>query len=144
MTPRATVTVTGCAGAIPVAPNPGAADTVATGAAGEAPGDLLTIAGWGATSSIIPTPSTRLSIGQVKIQTVNATTISVVGSYPPADTSACLYDSGAPYFTTPVGAAPQLVSTESTGPDCPHTSAETTARVDTITRWITTIVADLP
>jgi Trypsin len=106
-------------------------------------GDLLTIAGWGATSSIIPTPSTRLSIGQVKIQTVNATTISVVGSYPAADTSACLYDSGAPYFTTPVGAAPQLVSTESTGPDCPHTSAETTARVDTITTWIKTIVPDL-
>ena len=109
-----------------------------------AAGDVLTIAGWGATSSIVPTPSTRLSIGQVKFQTVNATTISVVGSYPAADTSACLYDSGAPYFTTPVGAAPQLVSTESTGPDCPHTSAETTARVDTITRWITTIVADLP
>jgi Trypsin. len=109
-----------------------------------AAGDVLTIAGWGATSSIVPTPSTRLSIGQVKIQTVNPTTITVVGTYPAADTSACLYDSGAPYFTTPVGAAPQLVSTESTGPDCPHTSAETTARVDTITRWITTIVADLP
>jgi secreted trypsin-like serine protease len=109
-----------------------------------AAGDVLTIAGWGATSSIVPTPSTRLSIGQVKIQTVNPTTIAVVGTYPAADTSACLYDSGAPYFTTPVGAAPQLVSTESTGPDCPHTSAETTARVDTITRWITTIVADLP
>ena len=109
-----------------------------------AAGDVLTIAGWGATSSIIPTPSTRLSIGQVKIQTVNPTTITVVGSYPAADTSACLYDSGAPYFTTPVGAAPLLVSTESTGPDCPHTSAETTARVDTITTWITTIVPDLP
>ena len=112
--------------------------------AAPAAGDVLTIAGWGATSSIVPTPSTRLSIGQVKIQTVNPTTIAVVGTYPAADTSACLYDSGAPYFTTPVGAAPQLVSTESTGPDCPHTSAETTARVDTITRWITTIVADLP
>ena len=35
MTPRATLTVTGCAGAIPVAPNPGDADTAATGAAGE-------------------------------------------------------------------------------------------------------------
>ena len=111
---------------------------------GPAGGDVLTIAGWGATSSIIPTPSTRLSIGQVKVQTVNPTTITVVGSYPAADTSACLYDSGAPYFTTPLGAAPVLVSTESTGPDCPHASAETTARVDTNIEWITTIVPDLP
>ena len=75
---------------------------------------------------------------------MNPTTIAMVGTYPAADTSACLYDSGAPYFATPVGAAPQLVSTESTGPDCPHTSAETTARVDTITTWIKTIVPDLP
>ena len=107
-------------------------------------GDVLTLAGWGATTSIIPTPSTRLSIGQVKIQTVTPTTVRVVASSPAADTSACLYDSGAPYFTTPVGAPPLLVSAESTGPDCPHTSAETTARVDTITTWITTIVTDLP
>ena len=107
-------------------------------------GAVLTIAGWGATSSINPTPGTQLFTGQVKIQTVNPTTITVVGYHPEADTSACLYDSGAPYFTTPAGAAPLLVSTESTGPDCPHTSAETTARVDTITKWIRTIVPDLP
>ena len=71
---------------------------------GPAAGAVLTIAGWGATTSFLPTPRTRLSIGQVKIQTVNPTTITVVGSYPAADTSACLYDSGAPYFTTPPGA----------------------------------------
>jgi len=112
--------------------------------AGPAAGDMLTIAGWGATSSIIPTPSTQLSIGRVKVQTVNSTTTTVVGYYPAADTSACLYDSGAPYFTTPPGAAPLLVSTESNGPDCPHTSAETTARVDIISNWIKTIVPDLP
>src|SRR5664279_1639672 len=35
MTPRATVTATGWDGAIPVVPNPGDADTAATGAAGE-------------------------------------------------------------------------------------------------------------
>jgi hypothetical protein len=33
MTPRATVTVTGCAGAIPVLPNPGVAVTAAIGGA---------------------------------------------------------------------------------------------------------------
>ena len=109
-----------------------------------AAGAVLTIAGWGAISGFIPTPRNQLAIGQVRIQTVNPTTITVVGSYPAADTSACMYDSGAPYFTTPPGAPPLLVSTESTGPSCPHTSAETTARVDTLTTWIKTIVPDLP
>jgi secreted trypsin-like serine protease len=109
-----------------------------------ASGSLLTIAGWGATSSFNPTPATRLSTGQVKIRTVKSTTVTVAGYYPAADTSACLYDSGAPYFTTPTGGAPLLVSVESNGPDCPHTTPETTARVDTITSWIKTTVADLP
>ena len=40
--------------------------------------------------------------------------------------------------------APLLVATESTGPECPHSDAETTARVDNITEWIRTIVPDLP
>jgi secreted trypsin-like serine protease len=109
-----------------------------------ATGALLTIAGWGATSSTNPTPATRLSTGQVKIQTVKSNAVNVVGYYPAADTSACTYDSGAPYFTTPTNARPLLVSIESNGPDCPHTSPETTARVDTIASWIRTTVPDLP
>jgi secreted trypsin-like serine protease len=111
---------------------------------GPVAGAVLTIAGWGATTGFFPTPSSQLSIGQVKIETVKPTTITVVGSSPAADTSACLYDSGAPYFTTPPDAPPLLVSTESTGPGCPHTNAETTARVDTLTTWIRTVVPDLP
>ena len=111
---------------------------------GPAAGAVLTIAGWGATTSFIATPSNRPFIGHVKIRTVNSTTITVVGSSPAADTSACLYDSGAPYFTTSTDAPPLLVSTESTGPGCPHTGAETTARVDTLTTWIRTVVPDLP
>src|SRR5664279_5899691 len=47
ITPRATVTVTGCGEAIPVVPNPGAALTVATGAAGGvAAGAPLEAGGW--------------------------------------------------------------------------------------------------
>ena len=50
MTPRATVTVTGCAGAIPVVPNPGDAVTAATGATGTAgevvAGAPLEAGGW--------------------------------------------------------------------------------------------------
>ena len=95
-----------------------------------ATGSLLTIAGWGATSSTNPSPATELSTGVVKISAISSTTVNVVGYAPAADTSACLYNSGAPYF--------------STGPDCPHTSPETTARVDTIAKWIRTVVRDLP
>jgi len=109
-----------------------------------APGRVLTIAGWGATSSINPTPGTQLFTGQVKIQTVTPATVTVVGYRPAADTSACLYDSGAPYFTTTHHRAARLVSVESNGPDCPHTAAETTARVDTVATWITTVVPNLP
>ena len=109
-----------------------------------ATGSLLTIAGWGATSSTNPSPATELSTGVVKISAISATTINVVGYAPAADTSACLYDSGAPYFSTAPGAAPTLVSIESTGPDCPHTNPETTARVDPIAKWIRTVARDLP
>lgn len=109
-----------------------------------ATGSLLTIAGWGATSSTNPTPATQLSTGVVKVSAISSTTVNVVGYAPAADTSACLYDSGAPYFSTAPGAAPTLVSIESTGPDCPHTNPETTARVDPIAKWIRTVARDLP
>ena len=107
-------------------------------------GQLLTLAGWGATSSVNPTPSTRLSTGVVKISSVATSTVLVVGYAPAKDTSACLYDSGAPYFRTAAGVAPRLVSVESAGPNCPHTGPETTARVDTVAAWIKSIVRDLP
>ena len=107
-------------------------------------GALLTLAGWGATSSINPTPSTQLYLGVVKVSSVRSSTVNVVGYAPYADTSACLYDSGAPYFTRPTTGAPLLVSVESNGPNCPHTSAETTARVDDVVSWIKTVVTDLP
>lgn len=107
-------------------------------------GQLLTLAGWGATSSVNPTPSNQLITGVVKIWSVQSSTVLVRGYSPAADTSACLYDSGAPYFTTPSGAAPRLVSVESTGPNCPHSLSETTARVDVVVPWIRTVVRDLP
>lgn len=107
-------------------------------------GSLLTLAGWGATSDINPTPSTQLYFGVVKVSSVRSATVYVVGYAPYADTSACLYDSGAPYFTTPTGAPPLLASVESTGPNCPHTTPETTARVDNIVSWIKTVVTGLP
>lgn len=105
-------------------------------------GENVTMAGWGSTTDVNPTPSDQLYWGQMKVTAISSTTVSVVGVAPKPDTSACVYDSGAPYFTT--GATPLLVSTESTGPDCPHTTAETTARVDDQVSWIRGWVTDLP
>jgi len=107
-------------------------------------GEIVTMAGWGATSDVNPAPSDQLYWGRMKVSGYSSTTVSATGSYPSRDTSACLYDSGAPYFLTPAGSAPLLVSTESNGPNCPHTSAETTARVDDQVSWIRTVVTDLP
>lgn len=107
-------------------------------------GAIVTLAGWGATSDVNPVPSTSLNLGQMKISKVQTSYVYVVGFAPARNTSACLYDSGAPYFTTPAGAPPRLVSVESNGPNCPHTSAETTGRTDNITAWITSVATDTP
>jgi secreted trypsin-like serine protease len=109
-----------------------------------AAGQLLTLAGWGATSSVNPVPSNRLITGVVKIWSVGGSAVLVRGYSPGADTSACLYDSGAPYMSTPPGAVARLVSVESTGPNCPHALSETTSRVDVLVPWIRTVVRDLP
>ena len=61
--------------------------------------------------------------------------VFVRGLRPAPTTSACAYDSGAPYFRETGGVA-QLVATEVTGPDCPHDQEEETPRIDTIARWI--------
>lgn len=96
----------------------------------------LEIAGWGATSDVNPTPGTVLNTGQVAVGSIADTTIGVHGVFPSSFTSACLYDSGAPYFQ-PVGTKfGYLVSVESDGPDCPHDQLETTSRADIIFKWI--------
>ena len=99
-------------------------------------GELLTLAGWGATSSVNPTPGTHLNYGEVAVSTVDDPMLEVHGVAPAADTSACLYDSGAPYFVPLGWRAGVLVSVESDGPDCPHTTPETTTRADVDADWI--------
>ena len=106
-------------------------------------GEVLSFAGWGATSSSGP-PSEQLYWGEVKVSAVKPTTVLVKGHWPFPDTSACPYDSGAPYFAAPAGAAPTLVSIESSGPSCPHHQQETTARVDVVVAWVGSVVTDLP
>jgi secreted trypsin-like serine protease len=105
-------------------------------------GEQLELAGWGATTDVNATPGTVLNTGTVAVGEVDADTIGVHGVYPSPYTSACLYDSGAPYFK-PLGAtAGVLVSVESSGPDCPHDQLETTGRADVIFSWIYQQIAE--
>jgi secreted trypsin-like serine protease len=74
--------------------------------------------------------------GQVKVQRVTGSAVLVVGFAPAPDTSACVWDSGAPYFSESANGNVALVSIESDGPPCPHSQQETTSRVDRIADWI--------
>ncbi|TQN40769.1 trypsin [Blastococcus colisei] len=113
---------------------------IALNTAKPARGQVLTFAGWGATTSDGP-PSEQLYWGQVSVSSVRSTTVLVKGHWPAKDTSACPYDSGAPYFTD--SPTPALVSVESGGPACPHRQQETTARVDVVLPWVNSVVTDL-
>jgi secreted trypsin-like serine protease len=106
-----------------------------------AKGQVLAFAGWGATTGS-GTWSDQLYWGEVKVSTVRTTTVLVKGHWPAPDTSACAYDSGAPYLTPT--SSPVLVSVESNGPTCPHRLQETTARVDVVAGWVDSVVDDLP
>jgi secreted trypsin-like serine protease len=116
-----------------IAPLPVGTATPRTGA-------VLRMTGWGATSSVDPTPTTHLQTGQFKITRVAGAVVKVVGHAPAPDTSACLYDSGAPYFTENPDGTQTLVSVESDGPACPHSEEETTSRVDRIADWIGRVI----
>jgi len=99
-------------------------------------GAILCLTGWGATTSVNPVPVTHLMTGQVKVQRVTGSAVLVVGFAPAPDTSACVWDSGAPYFSESANGNVALVSIESDGPPCPHSQQETTSRVDRIADWI--------
>ncbi|TDC83072.1 S1 family peptidase [Micromonospora sp. KC606] len=110
--------------------------------AGTAPqvGHLLRMTGYGADDPENLQPSTILRTGQFKVVSVADSTVGVTGHAPARDTSACPWDSGAPYFAERKGKRPLLVSIESTGPGCPHTGVETTARVDAVMPWIRSVI----
>ncbi len=104
------------------------------------PGDVLRLTGFGSVTSNNPTPSTLLRTGQLKVASVTTSTVQMTGHAPQPDTTPCPYDSGAPFFTEGGYGPPQLVSVVSFGPSCPHTSEETTSRVDNIRHWIYPII----
>jgi secreted trypsin-like serine protease len=94
-------------------------------------GQQLTLAGWGSLTGADPKPASRMQQGTVAVAKVEPATLGVRGAAPEITTSACTYDSGAPYFT-----GTELVALEATGPGCPHAGIETTSRADILAAWI--------
>ncbi|MDX3191824.1 trypsin-like serine protease [Streptomyces sp. MN03-5084-2B] len=101
------------------------------------PGLQLLLAGWGATDPARSTPGDHLMLGTVAVTAVTTTEIDVRGVAPSPATSACRFDSGAPYLNISSDRPPMLVSVEGHGPACPHASLETTSRVDVLIPWLT-------
>jgi V8-like Glu-specific endopeptidase len=100
-------------------------------------GEVLRLVGWGsvdAEADLSHRPD-RMQTGLVTVTGFNRRDVFVRGLAPEPTTSACPYDSGAPYFREEAGSV-SLVATEVTGPDCPHAEDETTARADTLVKWI--------
>jgi secreted trypsin-like serine protease len=105
-------------------------------------GARVRLTGYGLTGSDDGTLPERMQTGEFRVGAVTATRIGMSGIAPHADTSPCEHDSGGPYFT---GTGPAtLVAVVSRGPACPHTGADTAARVDTARSWILSVIgADL-
>ena len=101
-----------------------------------APGETVRLTGFGLTSPDGTAPK-RLQTGRFVVDSAGPALISLSGQSPRADTSACLHDSGGPYFQES-GDTPELVAVVSSGPTCPHEGADQGARVDAIAGWITT------
>jgi secreted trypsin-like serine protease len=100
-------------------------------------GQVLRLTGYGSVTGTNPKPVNAMRTGQFTIKSVGSKTISVTGRSPKRNTSACSFDSGAPYFAE-TSRGPRLVSVESNGPTCPHSANETTTRVDVLETWIRT------
>jgi secreted trypsin-like serine protease len=101
---------------------------------------VVRLTGYGSETGTNPVPSTKLRTGQMTVTSVNADWIGVKGLAPQPDTSACPYDSGAPYFIEGDYGQVTLVSLDSHGPSCPHPDEENTSRVDIATDWIRTVI----
>jgi V8-like Glu-specific endopeptidase len=112
------------------------------------PGDglRLRLAGFGLTSGTAKKTTDQLQTGQFKVTSRSKLEMSIIGTSPRSDTSACPHDSGGPYFTgSGTSSSPAIVvGVVSRGPRCPHTGADTASRVDAIAPWILSVVgADL-
>jgi len=81
-------------------------------------------------------PTRRLQTGQFVVDRVGDALLQTSGRAPSRETSPCLHDSGGPYFTERPGESPVLVAVVSSGPECPHTGDDFSARTDNLIGWI--------
>jgi hypothetical protein len=98
-------------------------------------GQVLRIVGWGKTLPSQTGPSPVPRTGRVVVTAVSASQVMVKGYAPAPTTSACTYDSGAPYLAERGGHA-YLVAVESDGPTCPHALEESTTPARGLRQWI--------
>jgi hypothetical protein len=104
-------------------------------------GKTLRLVGWGRTDPTQTRPVSRPRTGLVTVTRRVLPSVFVRGRSPQADTSACLWDSGAPYLDVTTPARPLVATVESGGPTCPHAQEETTTAVSPVAAWITRTIA---
>jgi len=110
--------------------------------AAPAVGDVVRLTGYGFTTNDESTPARRLQTGKFVVTFVDDSLVGMSGWAPQPETSACLHDSGGPYFKTLADGGAVLVSVVSSGPACPHAGPDLSARVDNIAGWISETTGD--
>jgi secreted trypsin-like serine protease len=100
-------------------------------------GEIVRLTGYGLLADAGANGPTRLQTGQFAVTMVSDSLIGVSGHNPRKDTSACLHDSGGPYFRVAPDRQPELVAVVSTGPSCPHEGDDFSARTDNLHDWVT-------
>jgi len=99
-------------------------------------GDVLRLTGYGLTTGDESAGSPGLRTGLFVVGQVRDSVLDVSGRRPRRDTSACLHDSGGPYFSEAKDGTATLRAVVSTGPGCPHPGADFAARTDQLGSWI--------
>jgi len=99
-------------------------------------GAVLRLTGYGLVDDSDSETTQRLQTGRFTVVRVDATSVEVAGRSPSAFTSPCLHDSGGPYFQQRDSGGPVLVAVVSSGPGCPHSGSDVSARTDNLSDWI--------
>jgi secreted trypsin-like serine protease len=107
-------------------------------------GDILRLTGYGLTDGDESAGSPGLRTGLFVVGQVRESLLDVSGTRPRTDTSACLHDSGGPYFSEAKDGTATLRAVVSTGPGCPHPGADFAARTDQLGSWISARTSDSP
>jgi hypothetical protein len=107
-----------------------------------AAGEMVRLTGYGLTSDTESATTRRLQTGQFVVDRVGDSLLETSGRAPSRETSPCLRDSGGPYFTERPGDRPVLVAVVSSGPGCPHTGDDFSARTDNVSAWINDTITE--